>query len=280
MLNGRSGPITILGHDLQRNDAGMARATRQCRDRRGVDLRALGLDEQGRRGQRRSSRGCEPAGASSAAELFVAKCATCHQANGQGTSAYPPLAGNPDVTATDPKSMIATVVNGRSGPLVVAGTTFNGKMPTWKGQLSNADIAAVLTYVRGAWGNKAAGVTEQQVASAGPVVSSAVGMSIFGSKCAACHQASGKGGGGGLYPGAGRQRRRQCRRSDQNPRDDRARQEHHALVEGPTLRGRYRGGCDVYPVRLGQQRRSRERKRRRRDQVASPNLRRTFTRSS
>ena len=41
------------------------------------------------------------------------------------------------------KAMIATIVNGRTGPLTVNGKTYNGKMPTWSGQLSNADIAAV-----------------------------------------------------------------------------------------------------------------------------------------
>jgi cbb3-type cytochrome c oxidase subunit III len=96
--------------------------------------------------------------------------------------------------------MIATIVNGRSGPLVVNGTTYNGKMPTWKGQMSNADIAAVATYVRSAWGNKAPGVTEQQVASAGPAVLSTVGASVYASKCAACHGASGQGGSHGAFP--------------------------------------------------------------------------------
>ncbi|MDQ6942013.1 MAG: c-type cytochrome [Candidatus Eremiobacteraeota bacterium] len=66
-------------------------------------------------------------------QIFAAKCASCHQAGGQGTTAYPPLNGNPHVVATDPKDMIATIVNGRSGPLAVNGTTYNGKMPTWKG---------------------------------------------------------------------------------------------------------------------------------------------------
>jgi len=132
--------------------------------------------------------------------IFAAKCATCHQAAGQGTSAYPPLAGNPDVVAADPKAMIATIVNGRSGPLTVNGASFNGKMPTWRGQLSNADIAAVATYVRSAWTNKASGVTEQQVAAAGPAVLSTVGASVFASKCAACHGANGQGGGHGTFP--------------------------------------------------------------------------------
>jgi cbb3-type cytochrome c oxidase subunit III len=136
----------------------------------------------------------------SGAQIFAAKCATCHQPSGAGTTAYPPLGGNPHVIASDPKEMIATIVNGRSGPLVVNGTTFNGKMPTWKGQLSNADIAAVATYVRSAWGNKTSSVSEQQVAAAGAAVLSTVGASLFSTKCAACHGAKGQGGGGGMFP--------------------------------------------------------------------------------
>jgi cbb3-type cytochrome c oxidase subunit III len=127
-------------------------------------------------------------------QIFLAKCATCHQATGAGTTAYPPLNGNPHVAAADPKDMIATIVNGRSGALT------DGKMPTWKGQLSNADIAAVATYVRSAWTNKASGVTEQQVAAAGAAVQAAVGASIFSSKCSACHGASGQGGSHGMFP--------------------------------------------------------------------------------
>jgi cbb3-type cytochrome c oxidase subunit III len=138
--------------------------------------------------------------AQSGAALFAAKCATCHQAKGQGSASYPPLAANIDVTAADPKTMIATIVNGRSGPLAVGGKTYNGAMPTWKGQLSDSDIAAVATYVRSSWGNKAAGVTEDEVAAAGPVVANSVGASIFVRHCASCHQASGQGGGGGTFP--------------------------------------------------------------------------------
>jgi cbb3-type cytochrome c oxidase subunit III len=136
----------------------------------------------------------------SGGQIFAAKCAACHQAGGQGTSAYPPLAGNPHVAAADPKEMIATIVNGRTGSLAVNGTTYNGKMPAWKGQLSNSDIAAVATYVRSAWTNKAPAVTEQQVAASGPSVLNTVGASIYSSKCAACHGASGQGGGHGQFP--------------------------------------------------------------------------------
>ena len=132
--------------------------------------------------------------------IYAAKCASCHQAGGQGASSYPPLNGNPHVAASDANAMIATIVNGRSGPLTVNGTTYDGKMPAWKGRMSNADIAAVATYVRTAWGNKAPGVTEQQVAAAGPAVLNAVGASVYASKCAACHGASGQGGGHGTFP--------------------------------------------------------------------------------
>jgi cbb3-type cytochrome c oxidase subunit III len=129
----------------------------------------------------------------SGATIFAAKCATCHQATGAGTATYPPLDGNPHVTAADASAIVSTIVNGRTGPLVVNGKTYNGQMPTWKGQLSNPDVAAVATYIRSAWSNKAGGVTEQMVASAGPAVSTAVGQAIFAQKCVACHKAGGTG---------------------------------------------------------------------------------------
>jgi cbb3-type cytochrome c oxidase subunit III len=131
--------------------------------------------------------------AQSGGQIFAAKCAACHQAAGQGTASYPPLANNSYVAAADPSDLISTIVNGRSGPLSANGKSYNGTMPTWKGQLSNADIAAVATFVRSSWGNKASGVTEQQVAAAGTPVLTKAGASIFSAKCAACHKANGEG---------------------------------------------------------------------------------------
>src|ERR1700688_2324409 len=124
--------------------------------------------------------------------LFVTKCAACHQAGGLGGGPYPPLAGNADVTAADTSNLILTVLNGRSGPIQVNGKTFSGVMPTWKAQLSDDDIAAVLTYVRSAWTNSAAAVTAAQIAAArNPTALS--GAQIFAARCATCHQASGQG---------------------------------------------------------------------------------------
>ena len=130
----------------------------------------------------------------SGAANYGARCVTCHRSDGQGTaSIIPPLAGNPHVAAADTRELIATIVNGKVGPVTVNGITYNSRMPGWKGHLSNADIAAVATYIRLAWMNNASGVTEQQSAAAGPNVSSAVGAAIYATKCVLCHRANGRG---------------------------------------------------------------------------------------
>jgi mono/diheme cytochrome c family protein len=59
--------------------------------------------------------------------------------------------------------VIGIVKNGLSGKITVNGTTYNGQMPAWKGTLSDSDIAAVVTYVRSAWGNHGSAVTPAQV---------------------------------------------------------------------------------------------------------------------
>jgi mono/diheme cytochrome c family protein len=61
--------------------------------------------------------------------------------------------------------VITIVKNGLSGKISVNGTTYNGQMPSWKGTLSDNDIAAVITYVRSAWSNKASAVTPAQVSA-------------------------------------------------------------------------------------------------------------------
>ena len=96
-------------------------------------------------------------------KVYQTNCSSCHQVNGEGTpGAFPPLAGNPVVTG-DPTKLIHIVKYGLSGAVSVNGKTFNGMMPAWGTQLSNADVAAALTYVRSSWGNKAPAITEAQV---------------------------------------------------------------------------------------------------------------------
>jgi mono/diheme cytochrome c family protein len=97
--------------------------------------------------------------------LYTKNCSSCHQADGLGVAGtFPPLAKNPLVTG-DATKVATVVLNGKSGKSEVSGKTYSGSMPAWKGQLSNAEIAAVLTYIRSSWGNSASKVTESQVAA-------------------------------------------------------------------------------------------------------------------
>jgi cbb3-type cytochrome c oxidase subunit III len=194
VLNGRTGPITVndtqYGGNMpswrgQLSDAQIAAVLTYVRTAWHNSAPAVSED------QVAAARAPE---ALSGGQLFAAKCSTCHQSAGQGTDKYPPLAGNPVVIAADPNAMIGVIVNGRTGPLTVNGKTFNNQMPTWKGQLTDASIAAVATYIRSAWGNNASPVTEEEVAAIGSPVSVQVGASIYAKNCAACHQANGEGG--------------------------------------------------------------------------------------
>ncbi len=97
--------------------------------------------------------GAQAAPATGAA-LFAENCAACHQPMGQGIpGAFPALTKNIFVKG-DPKVVAATILNGRGG------------MPSFKSDLSDAEIATVLTFVRASWGNKAVPVTPAVVASA------------------------------------------------------------------------------------------------------------------
>jgi mono/diheme cytochrome c family protein len=105
------------------------------------------------------------AAASDGAKIYQTNCSSCHQPTGQGlTGSFPPLAGNPTVTG-DPATVIHDVKFGLSGKITVGANDYNGMMPAWGQQLSNADIASVITYIRSAWGNKASAVSESDVAA-------------------------------------------------------------------------------------------------------------------
>jgi mono/diheme cytochrome c family protein len=101
--------------------------------------------------------------ASSGAKVYNNTCATCHQTDGQGLpDAVPPLAGNP-VETGDTKRLIHIVKYGLTGSIQVKGHTYNGTMPAWAQQLSDSDIANVITYERSSWGNRASAVTASDV---------------------------------------------------------------------------------------------------------------------
>ena len=97
-------------------------------------------------------------------QLFTAKCAACHQATGLGIpGVFPPLAGSEWVLGND-KVLVQIPLHGVTGTLQVKGAAYHGAMPPFN-TLSDAEIAAVLTYVRGHFANTAPAVTPATVAA-------------------------------------------------------------------------------------------------------------------
>ncbi len=92
-------------------------------------------------------------------------CVTCHQENGLGLPAaqFPPLAKTKWVQGS-PERLIKLTLNGLLGPIEVKGVSYTGQVPmTQFHGLSDGDLAAVLTYVRNAFGNQASMITPAQV---------------------------------------------------------------------------------------------------------------------
>jgi mono/diheme cytochrome c family protein len=86
--------------------------------------------------------------------LYNDNCSACHQASGKGVKgAFPALAGDPLVQG-DPTSLMTVVLAGRAS------------MPGFKDDLNDADLAALLSYVRASWGNSGKPVTPADVAAA------------------------------------------------------------------------------------------------------------------
>jgi mono/diheme cytochrome c family protein len=102
-----------------------------------------------------------------------AACNTCHQVNGVGVpGVYPPLAESEWVTGSEER-LIRLVLYGLQGPIKVKGVEYPGTapMPSF-GKVAGSGynwtddkIAAVLTYIRSEWGNKAGPITTEQVAA-------------------------------------------------------------------------------------------------------------------
>jgi mono/diheme cytochrome c family protein len=95
--------------------------------------------------------------------VYDQQCKQCHGAEGEGAAgAYPPLAGNRAVTMAVPANAIRIVMHGGFLP-ATAGNPRPFGMPPFAYLLSNAEVAAVATYVRQSWGNRADPVVEADV---------------------------------------------------------------------------------------------------------------------
>ncbi len=95
-----------------------------------------------------------PAGGADGATIYASNCASCHGANGEGMGqVFPALAGNDKLA--DANFVIDVVLNGRPGT----------SMPAFGGQLSDEEVAAVVSYIRTSWGNAYGPVTAAEVAA-------------------------------------------------------------------------------------------------------------------
>lgn len=100
-------------------------------------------------------------------KVYSTVCFACHQPTGMGLpNMFPPLAGSDWVVAAKPDRMIRMVLHGFTGPFTLNGQPFTSVAPLMPPQgaaLTDEQIAAVLTYVRGSFGNKASAVTADEV---------------------------------------------------------------------------------------------------------------------
>jgi mono/diheme cytochrome c family protein len=98
-----------------------------------------------------------PGAAADGKTVFTANCVACHQATGKGLpGVFPPLDGSEWVVG-DARILANILLHGISGDITVAGTTYKGAMPSFK-RLSDLELAAVASYVRSEWSNKAGAI--------------------------------------------------------------------------------------------------------------------------
>ena len=94
-------------------------------------------------------------------------CITCHRPDGKGLTAsgFPPLAGTKWVLGNEDR-LIKLTLKGLMGPIEVLGQHYPGQVPMtpFEGLLSDEEVAAVLTFVRNSFGNKAPAISPDKVA--------------------------------------------------------------------------------------------------------------------
>jgi len=132
----------------------------------------LGLYDQGPGGPQLSSKSQQTAAVaedpmSMGKKVYGTYCASCHQANGMGQPGkYPPLTDSEYVVGSKER-LAAIILHGLSGPVTVHGGAYGSEqMAAWSGNLSDKQIANVMTYIRGALGNTVGPVAPDEVAAA------------------------------------------------------------------------------------------------------------------
>lgn len=95
-------------------------------------------------------------------KVYDSVCLVCHMADGSGVPGMHPPIIESDFVNGDKKELIKITLNGLSGEIEVNGEKYNSIMPPHS-HLSNKEVADVLTYIRGSFGNNSGEITPEEV---------------------------------------------------------------------------------------------------------------------
>jgi len=99
-------------------------------------------------------------------EAFLANCAPCHRANGQGMPGiFPPLAGSDFIGAMGKDRIMSFVLRGNTGKLVVNGVEYNNVMPAMS-HIPDEELSKILSFVFNSWGNPGGMIAAHEVGAA------------------------------------------------------------------------------------------------------------------
>ena len=145
-------------------DSGLAGRHRQMARRHRWMMNALPSTDEAEptNGQQRAPSGGE-ALVARGEDLYVQHCASCHGQQGAGLGPFPPLAGAEWVTG-DEDTAIRILLHGLQGRIEVDDRIYNNVMPAFGRRLSDDETAALLSFVRSAWGNEAEAISSEDVA--------------------------------------------------------------------------------------------------------------------
>jgi mono/diheme cytochrome c family protein len=105
-------------------------------------------------------------------QVYEQVCGLCHGVDGLGKPGQaPPLAGSEFVNAKGIQRLAHIPLSGVAGDIKVEGKDWNMSMAAMGAALSDSDLAAVLSYIRNSWGNKAEPVTADDVKQVRAIVS-------------------------------------------------------------------------------------------------------------
>ncbi len=96
-------------------------------------------------------------------KVYDSVCLACHMRNGSGVPGMHPPITESEFVNGDPDALIKIVLEGLKGEMEVQGEVYNNIMPP-QAHLTDQQIADVLTFVRGSFGNTSGPITPEQVA--------------------------------------------------------------------------------------------------------------------